>query len=363
MAATGRPVQSLQTSRRVGIGFGGGPYSVQQMMDAAPVAERAGFESAWMTNDIGGRTPYVVLATLATVTEKMRLGVAVSNPVTRHPVELAQTVATLDEACKGRAVLGIGTGISWRSLVSDQWDRPIALMRESIDVLRQLWAEPETTFRGTQVSIRESDWVWPDGDAATIRKSIPIYLGARSPQMTRLAARRTDGLLLEVGRYVPDLKAQIEMFRKAAANAGRDPDMLETGALVSTCAVDSDDGMDVLRRVVAFSTHRLTEDEAAHRGFEADAFQEIKQVYARHAQEQGRVMYGSEPAAYEAAAHVTRAMLEAFAIAGTPQDCARQLEKYTAAGVTLPILLPLGCEIGPVIEAGRSFLSADQDQP
>ena len=105
---------------------------MHRMMGVARLAEQAGFESAWMTNDIGGRTPYVVLATLATVTERMRLGVAVSNPVTRHPVELAQTVATLDEACNGRVVLGIGTGISWRSLVSDQWGKPIGLMREAV---------------------------------------------------------------------------------------------------------------------------------------------------------------------------------------------------------------------------------------
>ena len=74
---------------------------------------------------------------------------------------------------------------------------------------------------------------------------------------------------------------------------------------------------------------------------------------------EGRVLYGNEPAAYEAAPHVTRAMLEAFGVVGTPQDCARQLEKYVAAGVTLPILLPLGCAIEPVIEVGRAFLSAN----
>lgn len=226
MTSTQGPTHSPPVLRRVAIGFSGGPYTVAQMTEAAPLAERAGFESAWMTNDIGGRTPYVVLAGIATVTQKMRLGVAVSNPITRHPVELAQTVATLDEACDGRAVLGIGTGISWRSLVSDQWARPIALMREAVQVLRDLWTEPEATFRGTPVSIRESDWVWPDGAPATIRKDIPIYLGARSPQMTRLAARRTDGLLLEVGRYVGDLRVQIEMFRQAAKKADKDPGTL-----------------------------------------------------------------------------------------------------------------------------------------
>ena len=115
--------------------------------------------------------------------------------------------------------------------------------------------------------------------------------------------------------------------------------------------------------MVAFYTHRLTEEEAARRGLESEAFREIKRIYARHAEDGGRVLYGNEPAAYEAAPHVTRAMLEAFGVVGTSQDCARQLEKYVAAGVTLPILLPLGCPIGPVIEVGRAFLAANQRRP
>jgi 5,10-methylenetetrahydromethanopterin reductase len=327
------------------------------MTEAVRLAEQRGFESAWMTNDIGGRTPYVVLATWATVTESIRLGVAVSNPVTRHPVELAQTVATLDEACNGRVVLGLGTGISWRSIVGDQWARPIALMRESMQVLRELWAQPETTFRGASVSIRESDWIWPDGPAASIRKNIPIYMGARSAQMTRLGARRADGMLLEVGRYVPDIADQVAMFRATAEKAGRDPDALEVGALVTTCAVDGDQEPDVMRRLIAFQTHRLTQEEAGRRGTEPQTYRTIKAIYDRHAAAGGRVMYGSEPAAYEAAPHVTLDMLRAYAVVGTPTECARQLEKYVAAGVTLPILMPAGCDIASVIETGEKFLS------
>ena len=351
------PLPSTQARRKIGIGFGGGPYTVQQMTEAVQVAERRGFDSAWMTNDIGGRTPYVVLATWATVTESIRLGVAVSNPVTRHPVELAQTVATLDEACNGRTVLGLGTGISWRSIISDQWAKPIGLMREAMQVLRELWAEPETTYRGTPVSIRESDWVWPDGPPASIRKDIPIYMGARSPQMTRLGARRADGLLLELGRHVQDLEAQVAMFRATAEQAGRDPDALEVGALISTCAVQGERELEVMRRLAAFQTHRLTEKEAHRRGIEPDAFRQIKDTYARHATPSGRVMYGNEPAAYEAAPNVTQAMLRAFAVVGTPDECARQLKRYVAAGVTLPILLPTACDIGPVIEAGTAYRS------
>lgn len=343
--------------RRIGIGFGGGPYTVQQMTEAVRLAEQSGFESAWMTNDIGGRTPFVTLACWAMVTERVRLGVAVTNPCARHPVEIAQTMATLDEASNGRVVLGIGTGASWRSLISGRWDKPIGLMKETIQVIRGLWAEPETTYRGVPVSIRDSDWVWPNAPPASFREDIPIYMGAGGPQMTRLAARRADGLLIAMGKFVPNIAAQVEMFRATAKGAGRDPGELEIAPLIMTYVAESEGELDVMRRIIAFETHRLTEDVALRQEFEPEAFRQIKEIYARHEGEGGVVKYGREPAAYEAAPYVTQTMLETFAVVGTPAQCQRQLERYVEAGVTLPVLVPLGCDVRLAIEVGQAFVS------
>ena len=354
---TAGPVAHASGGRRIGIGFGGGPYSVQRIAETVRLAERYGFESAWMTNDVGGRTPYVVLAVCATVTKRVRLGVAVSNPVTRHPVELAQTVATLDEACKGRAVLGIGTGASWRSLISGEWANPIGLMREAVQVMRDLWAMPEARYRGVPVSIRGSDWVFPTGGPAAIRADIPIYLGAAGPQMTRLAARRADGLLIALGKFVPDIEDQVSLFRETAAKAGRAPDSLEVGALITTAVAESSEDLEVLRRYVAFEVHRMSEDGWRRRGLDLVACRKIKDVYARYADEDSVVRYGMEPAGREASVYVTDSMLAPFAVFGSPRECAGQLEKYVTAGVDLPIVHPFGCDPERVIEVGRIFLS------
>jgi 5,10-methylenetetrahydromethanopterin reductase len=345
--------------RKIGIGFGGGPYMVQQMTEAVRLAEQRGFDSAWMTNDMGGRTPFVTLACWAMSTERMRLGVAVSNPVTRHPVELAQTVATLDEACNGRAILGIGTGNSFRLVICDQLAKPIGFMQEAIQIIREIWALPQTTYRGIPVSIRESEWIWPNGSLATFRENIDLYLAAWGPQMTRLAARRADGLLIGMAKYAPEIAAQVALFRATAKDAGRDPDELEIGQLIMTYTAESDHDLEAIRRVVAFQTQRLTDEAARQRGFELEAFQKIKDIYARHAEKGGILKHGMEPAAYEAAPHVTQTMLEAFAVFGPPDQCVRQLEKYLAAGVKLPILVPLGCDVRLVIEVGQAFLAAE----
>ncbi|MDB5447064.1 MAG: hypothetical protein JWQ97_2381, partial [Phenylobacterium sp.] len=54
--------------------------------------------------------PYVALALAATSTERLGLGIGVTNPVTRHAAVAASAIASVQAASGGRAVLGIGRG-------------------------------------------------------------------------------------------------------------------------------------------------------------------------------------------------------------------------------------------------------------
>lgn len=345
-------------NRQVGLGFLGGPYTVQEMTDYVRLAERRGFDSAWASNDIGGRDPFISLGNWASATERIQLGVCVTNPYTHHPVEIAQTIATLDEASRGRAILGIGTGASWRSLIAKQWTRPIGEMKESIQVIRELWSQPETLYQGVHVSIRDSDWIWPDAQPATFRKDIPIYIGAAGPQMTRLAARTADGLTIALFKFRSHIREQVNHFRTTAEQAGRDPDSLVVAPLVGIWVARTDGELDIMRRVIAFELSRLTEQLAEQQGIDIPAFRKIKDIYNKNADAGGVVKYGREPAAYEAAHYVTREILEIFAIVGTPEECVRQVDRYVAAGATLPILTPLGCDVRLVVEVGARYLQA-----
>lgn len=56
--------------------------------------------------------PYIELALAANATEQIRLGTAVTNPLTRHPAAMATAIATVQAESDGRAVLGIGRGDS-----------------------------------------------------------------------------------------------------------------------------------------------------------------------------------------------------------------------------------------------------------
>ena len=56
--------------------------------------------------------PYIELALAANATQRIRLGTAVTNPLTRHPAAMATAIATVQAESDGRAVLGIGRGDS-----------------------------------------------------------------------------------------------------------------------------------------------------------------------------------------------------------------------------------------------------------
>src|SRR5260370_1314985 len=55
---------------------------------------------------------YVALAIAAQATSRIKIGVGVTNPVTRHPAVTAAAIAGIQELSGGRAVLGIGRGDS-----------------------------------------------------------------------------------------------------------------------------------------------------------------------------------------------------------------------------------------------------------
>ena len=210
----------MAEQRKIGICFTGGPYTVEQSIEYVCLAEQAGFDSAWGCDDIGGRDPFIPLTGWALATERIGLGVGVTNPYTRHPVSIAATIATLDEVSHGRAILGLGTGASWRSLIAPLWVKRVGYMRESIRVIRDLWARDEAFYRDTPVSLRDSLWVWPDGPLATFRSDIPVYVGAGGPQMRRLTAKIADGLLLPMGKFTGDIRKSIEVGRMFSQKKG-----------------------------------------------------------------------------------------------------------------------------------------------
>jgi alkanesulfonate monooxygenase len=178
--------------------------------ELADVAEAGGIETCWVPDHLtlpeddvranGGRTrvdepldAWTVLAMMAARTTRVRVGTEVTPLPLRHPVLLAQTVATLDTLSNGRAVLGLGGG--WYRDEFEQagiaflpYARRLVQTREGARLVRAL-LDGESVFssdsfydlRDARVRAR------PNG------RRLPVWFGGRSEHVLRLAAELGDG--------------------------------------------------------------------------------------------------------------------------------------------------------------------------
>ena len=81
-----------------------------QILELAEHAEALGFDSVWVGDSVLARPRFEALTTLAAVaarTQRVRLGTGVLLPMLRHPVLLANEVASLDHVANGRLILGV----------------------------------------------------------------------------------------------------------------------------------------------------------------------------------------------------------------------------------------------------------------
>src|SRR5438309_1778084 len=81
--------------------------------DLARHAERAAFDGlSFGDTQCLSADPFVGLTVAAGVTERLKLAVRVTNPVTRLPALAASAAATVQVVSDGRVVLGVGRGDS-----------------------------------------------------------------------------------------------------------------------------------------------------------------------------------------------------------------------------------------------------------
>src|SRR6516225_8137885 len=89
-----------------------GDAPVTRLIERAKLAEASGFAAVWLADERFYREVYSCLSQLAAHTSTILLGPCVTDPYSRHPALTAMAIATLDEISGGRAILGIGAGIS-----------------------------------------------------------------------------------------------------------------------------------------------------------------------------------------------------------------------------------------------------------
>lgn len=186
-------------------------------------AEALGFEDAWLTEGILSPNfylePVTYLAYLAAMTERIRLGVAVIILNTRNPVQLAKSLATLDQLSNGRVTLGIGLGAGTRSYAAFgvPAERRVARFEEAIQVVKALWTEDMASLQGSFWRL-ENARMQPK---PLQKPHIPIIFGGHSEPALRRAVRMGDGWMAAGSTSTDASLDSLRQIRGYLGEAGR----------------------------------------------------------------------------------------------------------------------------------------------
>jgi alkanesulfonate monooxygenase SsuD/methylene tetrahydromethanopterin reductase-like flavin-dependent oxidoreductase (luciferase family) len=94
--------------------------------------------------------PFVALAAMAAVTERIRLGTGICLVVQRDPIITAKEVATLDVISGGRFLFGVGGGWNREEMEHHGTDPTtrFALLRERVLAMQAIWTNDQAEFHG-----------------------------------------------------------------------------------------------------------------------------------------------------------------------------------------------------------------------
>lgn len=223
---TGQPL-------RVGLripGYG----RVDRLVEVASAAERLGFDEVWFPDSqLLWRDVFCALTAVALGTDRIAIGSAVTNVVTRHPTVIASAARTVAELAPGRVQLGLGVGNS--SLA------PIGLtastqqqMRDAVAMIRALLAGQEYGFGELSARLRDP------------APGVQLHIAATGPRNLRLAGELADGVILLSGVSPESLGRATELVREGIAESGRGAEQVAL-TVSAYCHVTDDVERDAVR--------------------------------------------------------------------------------------------------------------------
>jgi 5,10-methylenetetrahydromethanopterin reductase len=311
-------------------------HPIADLADHARAAERAGFDTAFVSHHYNNRDQFAALTAMAAATDRIDLGPGVANPYETHPVTLASRMATLDEYSDGRGVFGLGAGdASTLANLGVERDSPLRRVLESMRVARRLWdgerVDHDGTFQATDAALN-----YEPGP-------IPVYVGAQGPHMTRMAAKHADGVLYN-GAHSRDYEWASERVAEGLAER---PDERGDFDFAAYAIVSVDDDGAAAREAARFPTAFVV-------GSAPPPVLDRHGIDHERAGEVGEAVEAGE--FREAAGLVTEAMLDAFCIAGDPDHVADRVDAVLEYADSFVAASPLGPDLERAIElAGRAI--------
>ncbi|MGO9451515.1 MAG: LLM class flavin-dependent oxidoreductase [Candidatus Binataceae bacterium] len=326
----------MAQSQKLGlqISLVGGP--VHERLALAREAEDLGYNALWM-GEVSGPDALVSLGALAVNTSKADLATGVIPIQIRTPGAMAMSFLTINEFSGGRAIAGIGVS---SPIIVERWHgasyrKPVTAMRECATIMRQLFTEGRSKFEG---KVFKSDFRL--GMRITAPRPPRIYMGVLNAPMLRLAGEIADGVLMNYSP--PDaIPSMVKEIHEGARSAGRDPGAVDIGIYARMyIGPDEAKAVDSFKRELAGYAFVDSYNKMFARYGLAEEFAEVRRLWQE----------GKRDEAPRAISDASARKIAAF---GSPEAGREFVARFRAAGVTHPVVFP----IGPAATHARDYLT------
>ena len=199
------------------------PTKIQESVEQVRAARDAGFDiicgaQHYLTAPYQMSATLPLLGRLAAEAGDMEVATTIVLLPLHNPVEMAESVATMDAICGGRFIFGIGLGYRDEEYTAFGMDRSqrVGRAREALEVMKLLWSEGEVEFHGKYYNV-------PKVQTATRpvqQPHPPIWVAANADAAIRRAARWGYPWLINPHVTVATVAEQLSEYRRLAAEAG-----------------------------------------------------------------------------------------------------------------------------------------------
>jgi len=288
--------------------------------DTIARAESWGYDHAWVPDQGFMQDPFVALSYLMTRTENLSLGIGVTNPYQRHPVQIARAAAALADLRPGGFVLGLGAGEKRRirARVGAPSGPFIDTIATTMRVLRDL-------LDGKRVSASNSVFEIDDVALEIAKPAmVPIHLATTHPDAFRAAGAYADGVIVGDVATPDVMKKVIGWIREGAEGRGRSMNDITVVAWCATIVADDRAAVrEHLRRpVIGSAINGMHRETRGLMGVDPEQFPRIRAAKF-------------DPSLSLPEGAIPDDMVDRFAIAGPADYCAERIKALRDAGVDM----------------------------
>ncbi|AJW70909.1 LLM class flavin-dependent oxidoreductase [Nitrosopumilus adriaticus] len=310
---------------RIGCSLGS-LLSINNVLECSEIISKTNVDAIWVP-ETWGMENFSMLSAVSNKTNKQKIGSSIINIYSRSPATIAMGAATVDVLSEGRLILGLGT--SSLPIIEDfhgsKFESPLQRMKEYVEIIRLVLSGKLVNYKGEIFNLKNFTLL-----INPKRKSIPIYLAAINQKMVNLAWDVGDGIIFYL-RPINEMKNTIsKMQSKKKIDV--------TCQIITSVSEDSDVAIKRAKKTLAFyvSVGKIYRDFLAKNGYK----NETESVYDEYKKSGFKTNYEL----------ITDSMLKSLAIAGTSEECKKQLVNFRNSGIDLPIM-----QFNPIGNVSESF--------